>query len=228
MITRVIAVALAVIAMMWAGPAAAAASADDSYVSPARVSVTPAVIEPGGRSTIEFSAGFFEGGEGVTTDVSGARSGEARVLGAAGTATLVSRADGGLTAVFHASERGCGPYAITFSASRDYVAIVTVTSGNGPRDEAGALAPPGPDLGVAAPGTAVPDTGTAREPLGLPDEWTGSRDREGRVQIPGTRPDAPEWPGLEDLPWTIVLLAGIALVATTVAGTLLIAARRRG
>lgn len=227
MITRIVAVALAVIAMMWAGPAAAAAIADDSYVTPARVSVTPAVIEPGGRSTIEFSAGYFETGERVATDVSGARSREALVLGADGTATLVSRADGGLTAVFQAPEHGYGRYAITFSASRDYVAIVTVTSANGTHHEAGPLAPPGPDVGVAAPGAEVPGTGTMLDPPSLPDEWTGSPDREGQVQIPGTRPDAPEWPDLDYLPWTIVLLAGIALVATTVTATLLIAARRR-
>lgn len=227
MITRVVAVALAVIAMMWTGPAAVAASADDSYVAPVGVSVTPAVIEPGGRSTIEFSAGFFEAGESVAIDVSGARSREARVLGAAGTATLVSRADGGLTAVFQAPERGYGRYAITVSASRDYVAIVTVTSANGTHHEASALAPPGPDLGVAPPGE-VPGSGTTLDPPSLPDEWTGSPDREGRVQIPGTRPDAPEWPDLDYLPWAIVLLAAIAIVATTVTATLLIAARRRG
>ena len=226
MITRVVAVALAVIAMMCAGPAAAA-SIDDPYVAPAGVSVTPAAVEPGGNSTIEFSAGFFEATESVATDVSGALWRGARVLGAGGTATLVSRADGGLTAVFHAPERGYGRYAITFSASRDYVAIVTVTSGNGTHPGAGSFSPPGPDLGVAPPGE-VPGSGTTLDPPSLPDGWTGSPDREGRVQIPGTRPDAPEWPGLDYLPWTIVLLAAIAIVATTVTTTLLIAARRRG
>ena len=248
MITRVVAVVLAVITMMWAGPAAAATSSDGSYVAPSRVTVTPAVIEPGGRSTIEFSAGFFEAGEHVATDVSGARSHEARVLDLAGTATLVSRADGGLTAVFHAPERGYGVYAITFSTSRDYVAIVTVTSADGTPPDGGAFAPPAPGLGVAAPGIGMaapggaaphaevpevpaveaPDTGTTLHPPGFPDEWIGSPDREGRVQIPGTRPDAPDWPGLDYLPWAIALLAAIAIIATTVTATLLIAARRRG
>ena len=225
MIARVIAVVLAAIAMMWAGQAAAATSADDSYVTPAHVSITPAVVEPGGRSTIEFSAGFFEAGERVATDVSGARSRDARVIGAAGTTTLVSRADGGLTAIFEAPERGYGRYAITFSASREYVAIVTVTKANGTDHEPGAVAPPGGDLGAAAPDGEDPGM---LAPPGLPDEWTGSPDREGRVQIPGTRPDAPEWPDLDYLPWAIVLLAAIAIVATTVTATLLIAARPRG
>jgi hypothetical protein len=228
MITRVVAVALAVIAMLWAGPAAAATSPDAVYVTPASVSVTPAVIEPGGRSTIEFSEGFFEAAELVATDVSGALSREARVTDAAGTSALVSRADGGLTAVFSAPERGYGRYAITFSASRHYVAIVTVTGVDGTHHEAGTLAPPAPDPGAAAPGVGAPGTGATLAPPGLPDEWTGSPDREGRVQIPGTRPDAPDWPDLDYLPWTIVLLAGVAIVATTVTATLLIAARRRG
>lgn len=230
MIARAVAVVLAVITMMWAGPAAAATSIDDAYVTPARVTVTPAVIEPGGRSTIEFSAGFFEAGERVETDVSGVRSRDARVAGAGDTATLVSRSDGGLTAVFHAPENGYGPYTITFTASRLYVATVTVTSTstNGTDHEPDALAPPGAAPGVADPDREDAGIGAIPAPPGVPDEWTASPDREGRVQIPDTRPDAPEWPDLDYLPGAIALLAAIAIVVTTVTATLLLAARRRG
>lgn len=209
MIKRVVAVILAAAAMAWAGPASASAHADDTYVSPARVSVTPAVIEPGGRSTIEFSPGFFESGERVATDVSGAHSADAHVLGDGGAAVLVSRADGGMTAVFLAPRNGAGRYEVAFSASRDYVAVITVTADHA--DDAGADAD--------ADATTIPPTaehGSAAPP-----------DREGRVRIPRAPSETPEWPGLDQLPWSIALLAAVALVATTVTATLLIAARRR-
>ena len=204
MIARPVAVVLAAIAMMWAGPAAAATSIEHAYVTPARVTVTPAVIEPGGRSTIEFSAGFFETAELVTTDVSGARSRDARVLGAGDAATLVSRADGGLTAVFHAPERGYGQYAITFTASRVYVAIVTVTSTststststNGTDHEPGTLAPPGAHPGVAAPGGEGVGTGAMPAPRASPRSGPLRPTARGACRFPApvrTRPNGRTW-----------------------------------
>jgi hypothetical protein len=223
MIRRAVAIILAAVAMTWAAPTAVSATADDSYVTPARVSVNPAVIEPGGFATIDFSPGFFGAGERVATDVSGGYSSEARVVGVDGTPRLVSRADGGMTAVFGAPHRGSGTYAITFSASRVDIVIVTVVPAHTPPHAQEVLAPPSPDLGVGPP--SIGDTTV--QPPSAAHPWPGDRDREGRVQIPATPPQTPDWPGLEDLPWSIILLAAIALIVTSVATTLAIAARRR-
>jgi hypothetical protein len=228
MIRRVVAVILAVVAMTWAAPAAVSATADDSYVTPARVSVNPAVIEPGGTSTIEFAPGFFGAGESVTTDVSGVHARDAQLVGLDGETRLVSRADGGMTVLFGAPSRGSGRYAITFAASRIEIVIVTVVPERPAyhyRDAPAApLNPTWPLLGVEPPAIGEP---TAQIPGGA-HNWSGDHDREGRVQIPATPPQTPGWPGLEDLPWSIILLAAIALIVTTVAATLAIAARRRG
>lgn len=222
MIKRVVAILLSVVALSWAGPTAFAASADDSYVAPARVSVNPAVIEPGGRSTIEFSPEFFGPGEPVSTDVTGTDASDARVSAPGGQTTLISRADGGLTAVFDAPPRGEGRYAITFTASRTAVIVITVVPPrHQPDDAAHAPAVPGP--GVLAPDLGIgPPTPSEDQP------WSHSPDREGRVQIPAGPPEAPDWPGLQSIPWSILVLAAIALIASTVTATLLIAARRRG
>lgn len=223
MIRRVVAILLSVAAVTWSGPAALAASADDSYVSPARVTVNPAVIEPGGRSTIEFSPGFFTPDEGVATDVDGTDASGARVTSPAGQTSLVSRADGALSAVFEAPAHGAGRYAITFTASRTQVVIVTVVPARHDPGKVAAHTPHGPDVRVTEP-----DFG-----IGLPSPmddkpWSHTPDREGRVQIPAAPPEAPDWPRLESVPWSILVLAAIALIATTVTATLLIAARRRG
>ena len=225
MIRRVVAVMLVVVAMTWAAPAAISATADDSYVTPGRVSVNPAVIEPGGFSTIEFSAGFFGAGELVTTSVSGTHARDAQLVGVEGTARLVSRSDGGMTAVFHAPSRGSGRYAITFSASRVDTVIVTVVPPIAAQHHLEALGNPlAPGLGIEEPAIGE----TTAQPPNASHSRPGDHDREGRVQIPATPPRAPDWPGLEDLPWSIILLAAIALIVTSVAATLSIAARRRG
>lgn len=226
MIRRAVAILLSVAALTWFAPTALAASADDSYVAPARVSVNPAVIEPGGRSTIEFSPEFFATGERVSTDVVGADASNARVTTPDGQATLISRTDGGLTAIFHAPVRGSGRYAITFTASRTTIVTVTVVP---PRHQPG-------DGAVNAPSVPVPDLNTDLDTgLGVGPQppvadlpWSHPPDREGRVQIPAAPSEAPDWPRLESVPWSILVLAAIALIATVVTATLLIAARRRG
>lgn len=218
MIRRAVAILLSIAALTWTGPTALAASADDSYVGPARVSVNPAVIEPGGRSTIEFSPGFFEPGEVVTADVAGADASDARVTALSGHPDLVSRADGGLAAVFDAPARGSGRYTITFTASRTEVVVVTVVP---PRHTQ--YAPP-----PLNPGSAAPDLGIGPPPPSADQPWWHSPDREGRVQIPAGPPEAPDWPRLDDVPASILVLAAIALIVSTVTATLLIAARRRG
>ncbi len=227
MIRRAVAILLSVAALTWAGPAALAASADDSYVTPGRVSVNPAVIEPGGRSTIEFSPEYFAPDEPVATDVAGADASDARVTSPAGTSELVSRPDGGLTAVFDAPEHGAGRYTITFTASRTAVVLITVVPPRHTPNELDPDAPLASGEDVAAPDT---DAGaeTGLQPPADEQPWSHSPDREGRVQIPAGPPEAPDWPRLESVPWSILVLAAIALIASTVTVTLLIAARRRG
>ena len=151
MIKRAFAVLLSVAALTWAGPTALSASADDSYVTPARVSVNPAVIEPGGRSTIEFSPRFFEPGESVATDVSGADASDARITSPEGADALVSGADGGLTAVFDAPARGSGRYAITFTGSRTEVVVITVVPARHEPDKVAVHPPSLPGTGLTQP-----------------------------------------------------------------------------
>jgi hypothetical protein len=232
MTARLLAVLLALVAMVWAGPAISAA-ADDTYVSPAAVTVDPAVIGPGGRSVITFSAGFFGPNESVDVDVSGARARDARVLTRTGRSLLVSSADGSLTAVFVAPRRGSGRYTVTFAASRDYTAVITVTPGRSAAGGAGSLTHPDgelwvPDTHVGAPdGQGAPGPTAAPHPSPHVEETPTPPDREGSVEIPGRPPEVPAWPGLAELPWAIVLLGAITLIAGTVTATLLIAARRR-
>ncbi len=205
----------------------------ESYVSPARAWVDPAIIGPGGRSVITFTPDFFTPSEVVTADITGTRAGSARVFSTdtpVDGSALLSRPDGSMTAVFIAPQRGDGPYVITFSGSRNYVAVVTVV-GDAPDLSAATRSPPvlpghvPPLTGVAPPGVQQEGSESGSTSIHEPP---ASPDREGRVDLPSTLPQAPAWPRLEEVPWSILLLAAIALVVTTVAATLLIAARRRG
>lgn len=241
MIKRVLAGILAVVALTWAGPASSAATADDTYVVPARVSVSPAVIEPGGRSTITFSPGFFQAGEIVEASIAGLHASAARVVGADGARTLASDGVGGMTVVFVAPEQGRGPYAVTFDASRDYTAIITVVSPRDPGWGDSARTPPAPGWGDSA--RTPPAPGVVGPPPGGEDAIPGQHgagsssasdeppptppDRQGAVEIPGATPVAPAWPHPTEVPWGILLLAAVALVVCTAAATLLLAARRR-
>ena len=232
MTARLLAALLTLVAIVWAGPAISAA-ADDTYVSPAAVTVDPAVIGPGGRSVITFSAGFFGADESVDVEVSGARSQDARVILRTGGSRLVSSADGSLTAVFVAPRRGSGRYTVAFTASRDYTAVITVTPGRSTTGAGGSLTHPDgelwiPDTQVGAPqGQDAAGTTAAPNPSPDAEESPTPPDREGSVEIPGRPPEVPAWPGLAELPWAIVLLGAITLIAGSVTATLLIAARRR-
>jgi hypothetical protein len=172
------------------------------------------------------------------------------------TTRLLSRADGSLVAIFIAPTNGSGPYVISFDASRAYVAVITVVAGNEspPGAELTLPKPPAhvpglPDLtpstsdGTGAAGHAThPTTGESATPHpslsepaaadsadgsdGTPDVPSTS-DREGRVDLPGTLPQAPAWPFLGGLPWSIALLGAIAVGAALITAGLSLAARRR-
>ena len=274
MIKLVATAILAVAALTWSGPANADSirvgeRADDSYTNPAQAWVEPAVISPGGRAVITFTAGFFEPSEAVTAKVTGRSADDARVYARgfeAGGSAMWSREDGSLSVIFVAPTSGSGAYVISFAASREYVAVVTVVRDDPrPGTEIVLPKPPAqvPTLPDLSPGSSSPATPPRVTPThhfpsaadqsaessahALPDrtptepafgsahggpattpEKPAAPDREGRVEIPRNLLDTPGWPDLGGIPWSIILLAAIALIVTTVAATLAIAARRRG
>ncbi|WP_103663292.1 hypothetical protein [Microbacterium sp. CJ77] len=248
MIKLVVAAALALAALTSPGGGAVAHVVDDSYVVSPGAWIAPAVIAPGGRAVATFSAGFFTPNETVRAEVTGHRSEDALVFDmATGSPELVSRADGGMSVVFVAPLLGSGPYVLTFSGSRDFVAVVTVT-GNPPDHPPtipGTPHVPGtpgiPHLlpheqaggpGEASHATQAATPGATTPPQAVPDNQGQAGhptppDREGKVRIPGGAPDSPGWPGLAEFPAIFLLLAAIALAASVVIIVLLIASRRR-
>lgn len=248
MIKLVVAAALAFAALTSPGGAAVAHVADDSYVGSPSASIAPAVIAPGGRAIAKFSAGFFAPHEAVQADVSGQRAEDALVFDReTGSPELVSRTDGGMSVVFVAPLTGSGPYVLTFSGLRDFVAVVTVT-GNPPGHPPTVPGTPGvpgspgiPHLlphgragesGGASNSAQTETPGTTTPSGAVPgdDDPAGHpvpSDREGRVRLPGGAPDPPVWPDLAEFPAIFLLLAAIALAACLAIIILLIASRRR-
>ncbi len=211
-------------------------------------SIAPAVIAPGGRAIATFATGFFTPHELVRADVTGQRAEDALLFDAAtGSSQLVSRADGGMSVVFVAPLAGSGPYVLTFSGSRGFVAVVTVTTdrpGEQPIIPGTPPVPGTPDIPHLLPRQQTRESGeaghvdragapgTITPPQPLPGDGDTAEqalpsDREGRVRLPGGPPEPPAWPDLAQFPPIFLLLAAVALTACLGIIALLVAARRR-
>lgn len=132
-----------------AAPADLAPLSSGSYAEPPRVTVGDPVIDVCDVSTITFGARYFLPGERVSVSVSGLNAADAQVSGD------VANSDGGLVLSFRAPTDGEGAYAITFSGSRSYTAVITVVAGTGTSCTG--------DSGGAAAGTELPLTGDGLE-----------------------------------------------------------------
>lgn len=156
MLKKLAAISLTAGALVLAAPAVASAAPatlvpveTDSYAETPRVSVGSPIIDVCEVSTISFGEGYFLAGENVAVSVSGLNAADAQISG------NVAAADGSLVLTFRPPSDGEGSYAVAFTGSRSYTAIITVSQNSGADCEG--------DPGVAPAGTELPLSGDALE-----------------------------------------------------------------